>query len=163
MTENFHLITPVTLATLKKDQLALSNPNCPSDKEPPQCCSPIDQIMKANPPTIGASTIYLIMLFGLVIYTLGLKMIGCVLYLSLRMCSRCGAKRSNKRRQKETIRRQEMVASPMYAQQDTDVNALSAEAIAAGWSAQVDPATGRTYYQNTTTGQTDWEPPSVVM
>jgi cellulose synthase/poly-beta-1,6-N-acetylglucosamine synthase-like glycosyltransferase len=156
MEEGYHLITPVTLATLKS---AADSSGCTKVEELPQCCSPIDKIMSEIPPVLAPATVYLIMLFGLVVYTLGLKLIGSVLYLVVRTVVKCTVSSSNKKRQQETIRRQEIVTvnSPM----DQDAG-LSPDAIAAGWSAQVDPATGRTYYQNTTTGQTDWEPPSMA-
>jgi len=35
-----------------------------------------------------------------------------------------------------------------------------AAGLPAGWSAAVDPTSGRTYYVNATTGQTSWEPPA---
>jgi len=34
--------------------------------------------------------------------------------------------------------------------------------LAGGWVAAVDPTSGRTYYANTTTGQTSWEVPAEV-
>ena len=101
--------------------------------------------------------VYLILLFGLVIYTLGLKMIGCVIFLIFRRWGIMTAKFTNKKKRNVEMRRQEMVQvdSPMHGG-----DSLSEAAVVAGWSAQVDPATGRTYYQNTRTGQTDWSPPN---
>ena len=32
-----------------------------------------------------------------------------------------------------------------------------------GWQAAMDPATGRTYYVNSATGQSQWEPPPGMM
>jgi len=124
------------------------------------CCDSVAEILDGTPATVSGSMVYLIMLFGLVIYTLGIKLIGCVLFLMARRYSIFAAKWSNKSRRKVEMRRQEMVQvdSPLSGGGGGSDD-LSDSAIAAGWSAQVDPSSGRTYYQNTRTGKTDWSPP----
>jgi chitin synthase len=158
-----YLRVPIkSAAELESDQVF--GEACTSSRQPAQikksamCCDSIAEIVSSTPATVSGSMVYLIMLFGLVIYTLGIKLVGCVLFLLFRRFEITFAKHSNKKRRNVEIRRQEMVQvdSPLGPQAD----GLSDTAIAAGWSAQVDPSTGRTYYQNTRTGQTDWSPPT---
>jgi hypothetical protein len=136
-----------------------STATCPSaivEDAQPECCTSVDEILNATPAQMSAAQIYLIMLFGLVIYTLGLKLIFSVLFLVDRHFANIYHGFANKQRRLDDVRRQEMVGA-VASQQDSQ---LSEGAIAAGWSTQIDPATGRTYYQNVSTGQTDWVPPN---
>lgn len=148
-----YIFEPISSAATPVCAAGDTKPTTPATFE---CCTPVDEILAGNPATTTPAQIYLIMLFGLVIYTLGLKLIGSVLFLIERFFSNIYHMCANKRRRNDDIRRQEMVAVGGAAAGD----GLSEAAIAAGWSSQLDPTTGRTYYQNVSTGQTAWEPPS---
>jgi hypothetical protein len=62
-------------------------------------------------------------------------------------------------RQEEDRQEGKSSASADHSAEQTEVQELSRAAVLAGWSAQVDPSTARTYYQNTRTNQTSWELP----
>jgi len=121
-----------------------------------QCCISVGELLGRAPPKVGTTQAYFMMLFGLIAYTLGLKLVGSVLFLLVRKYNALYHKSANRKRRNYEIRRQEMahIDSPLV-----EPEKLSRAAVLAGWSATVDPQTGRTYYQNTRTGQTDWEPP----
>jgi len=116
-------------------------------------CKPIEELLVGAKSGMTASQFYMIALFVLIAYTLGLKMFGCVGYLIARKFSGIWHKSANKKRRNYEIRRQEM------AHVESPLQELSRAAVLAGWSAQVDPQSGRTYYQNTRTNQTSWELP----
>jgi|EP00937_MAST-01D_sp_MAST-1D-sp2_P001351 cellulose synthase/poly-beta-1,6-N-acetylglucosamine synthase-like glycosyltransferase len=123
-----------------------------------KCCISVGELLGRAPPKVGTTQAYFMMLFGLIAYTLGLKLVGSVLFLLVRKYSSLYHKSANRKRRNYEIRRQEMahIDSPLVAEPEK----LSRAAVLAGWSATVDPQTNRTYYQNTRTGQTAWEPPA---
>jgi cellulose synthase/poly-beta-1,6-N-acetylglucosamine synthase-like glycosyltransferase len=120
------------------------------------CCTSVGDLLGRAPPKLGATQSYFMLLFGLIAYTLGLKLVGSIGYLFSRKYMSIVHKNANRKRRNYEIRRQEMahIDTPLV-----EPEKLSRAAILAGWSATVDPQTGRTYYQNTRTGQTDWEAP----
>jgi len=124
-----------------------------------QCCQSIDQILNANPPSMTPSQVYMVGLFALVIYTLGIKMVGSVVFLVARKYDDIVAKFSNRRRRDYAMKRMQMVHNnnPL-----SETPTLPEAAVRAGWEATVDPVTGRTYYQNPTTEETAWELPEDV-
>jgi cellulose synthase/poly-beta-1,6-N-acetylglucosamine synthase-like glycosyltransferase len=121
-----------------------------------ECCTPVGDLLARAPPKLGTTQSYFMALFVLIAYTLGLKLMGSVAYLSSRKVQSLLHKSANRKRRKYEMRRQDMahIDTPL-----AEPEKLSRAAVLAGWSATIDPQTGRTYYQNTRTGQTDWEAP----
>merc|ERR1711865_908221 len=96
-------------------------------------------------------------LFALIIYSLGIKFVGSVIYLIFRKIEDIKAAFVNRRRKDFAMQRMQMVhnnTSPL-----AEGESLPEAAITAGWEAVVLPTSGRTYYQNTTTEETAWELP----
>lgn len=128
-----------------------------------QCCITIDEQLAKTPPLVDSAQLYVIGLFSLIGYSLGLKLIGSVSYLVVRWYSNTYHKVMNNRRKNFEQRRADISYGDHEGLEMQGIKAqpLSRSAILAGWSAQFDPQTQRTYYQNTKTGQTSWEPPQL--
>jgi hypothetical protein len=170
MGEGSYLVNPITPAAQLKDEDTLQKDTSipgtckealqSSNKPITRCCMSIDEILLASPPGMTPSQIYMIGLFVLVIYTLGIKLIGSVLFLIFRKWDDIAAKLSNRQRRNFAMQRMQMVhnnTNPL-----NDAQNLPEAAVEAGWEAQIDPATGRTYYQNVRTEETVWELPEEV-
>ena len=113
---------------------------------------------------LKASQIYMYLIFGSIVYSLGLKMVFSTWFIVWRRVMSTYYKYRNRR-----LRRHAKRGGPdgggihLAAVNSPTSNdpRLTENAVAMGWEAVRDPKTGKTYFQNTRTNQVRWEAPAV--